>query len=421
MGEKSQKCIDPHRWKIPDENATDDQIVAYLDHLEKCSYHAALEESQMFPFTRAAGVVRSLSKKGKLELSEEEEAAFQENLDLFLTHRDDGQLINAISIRINGEDRLPLKRSRYTKFRVKNCRAIEFWRPSDVASPDIMLGTFLLPNVSRKPHTASTSLWDGQTLRVEALPSRLGRIRVKVFWGDTEPSAAWSLGRLWPKDNRSLQIAALAVCCVTLLVAFILYLTLGHKTTSPVPDHASKDANIAPAPRPSTVTAENPDKVKPDESANQTSTAQRQKATSNSSQQIAATRPQSDRDTGQLRSGATASGVRTLSALSTLSIDQQQSEFDHLLRGALRQSIPEVVGITIEDGGEKAQARMRLIERSEAIYIFKIISGGNTLFETTEEISGKTPGAAIEAAKRVAVKMKETIKKERKKADGNHQ
>jgi hypothetical protein len=64
------KCTEPERWTIvPDSEAADDEIVAYLDHVERCPFHSTLENRELQFVKKDFQTARELAPDRQLPLS----------------------------------------------------------------------------------------------------------------------------------------------------------------------------------------------------------------------------------------------------------------------------------------------------------------------------------------------------------------
>lgn len=64
------KCTEPERWTIvPDSEAADDEIVAYLDHVERCPFHSTLENRELELVKKDFQTARELAPDRQLPLS----------------------------------------------------------------------------------------------------------------------------------------------------------------------------------------------------------------------------------------------------------------------------------------------------------------------------------------------------------------
>src|SRR6266404_8511264 len=71
------KCTDPERWvTVPDFEANDDEILKYLEHLERCPFHSKLENRELQILNEDFETARELAPNRQLPLS----AAAQDDL-----------------------------------------------------------------------------------------------------------------------------------------------------------------------------------------------------------------------------------------------------------------------------------------------------------------------------------------------------
>src|SRR5207245_5293142 len=71
------KCTEPERWtSVPDSKAADEEILTYLDHVERCPFHSTLENRELKVVKEDFRTARELAPDRQLPLS----AAAQDDL-----------------------------------------------------------------------------------------------------------------------------------------------------------------------------------------------------------------------------------------------------------------------------------------------------------------------------------------------------
>lgn len=384
-------CTDPKRGKVPDEDASDEVVSEFLDHLGECEYHAALYEKNTFPLELAAEVVRSLSTNGTSRLSEQDERTFQDNLERYRQAREVAMPINTISIRVDGEEKslLRLNLKRQSKMAVKKYRAIEFWRSADREGPEVQLAKLLPSKAAEKVQRASTTLWDGRVLRAETRKGWLGRVVVSVFCAQPDFVAAWSIRQ---EKIRTLRVVLITALACVLVVAVSIFLLLSKRGVDSGPRLANRNADKS--------------SIAQDENVNRNNRELGTQESSNRLPEVAVSKPPTDRarpekNPPQLRGGSPAIGVKSLREARTISIDKQEGDFDQQLVASLGKYIEKATHLRIVEEQQRPDARLRLIKLTGDQYLFEVISGENRIFRYRETVKERTPEKAEFIAGRV--------------------
>ena len=175
-------CTEPEIWKVvPDADAPDDVISAYLEHTGRCEYHADIERRRMMAVRISFDSARSLTSTGTLTFSDEEEAAVLGAAKKLEAFRKSDKKISSLSFKIEGQEigNLKFGRWRSAKINIRTSKPLQIFGRAAADDPELMLGTYL-PLGQKEAGSYILPITGGQALHFKVKPGPEESVAIKV-------------------------------------------------------------------------------------------------------------------------------------------------------------------------------------------------------------------------------------------------
>lgn len=411
------RCIEPELWAtIPDEDAPDELIEQYLEHLSACPYHAEEERRRTDAVRLSFEAARSATPHGALTFTGEEEAAALEELDRLRAFRASGAQVGALTLKINGEriGSLDFANGRKKRFKLDGRQPLQIYGRAVAGETDLLLATYV-PAVRNQPGYYPVPLNKQQALSLTVVPSRGTKVNLTIACSAPVSSKQYEglLARLILGD---LFFPAVS----TLVASIILILIVGVAKNSfePAGDKAggANSVQIArheehpnepaatPTPKPTAQSILETHRAASTQSLTQEGlTGVPTRADGTVVRPTIMTTPSPA--PGGLRAGAPrVAAITSLNDVHEIFIDDQESAFGQVLRSAVVKLFDEL-GIETKVSRAESGARLRLKWEGDNSVAFTIIAGDQELLNFKAEYAATTP----EAADTLALRLKEQI------------